>query len=165
MIAIPRSLSPSVRQAFVGAVVLGVGFLAPIAAMAQDSGASPGLDSAALIRVSLGLVAVLAAIVALGWIVRRMGNVAGSAAGRMRVLGGVSVGNRERVVLLQVGDQQILLGVAPGRVQTLHVLDQPLEVSGSDTGAGRGRDEQQGFASRLHQVMAQNRPSRKDPSS
>ncbi|MEG7523045.1 MAG: flagellar biosynthetic protein FliO [Chromatiales bacterium] len=40
------------------------------------------------------------------------------------VLGGTSVGPRERVVVVKVDDIRLLLGVAPGRVQTLHVLDQ-----------------------------------------
>jgi flagellar protein FliO/FliZ len=38
------------------------------------------------------------------------------------------LGTRERAVLLQVGDQQLVVGVAPGRVQTLHVLDKPLSM-------------------------------------
>jgi len=30
---------------------------------------------------------------------------------------------REKVVLLQVGKKQLLLGVTPGRIDTLHVLE------------------------------------------
>jgi len=52
------------------------------------------------------------------------------------------MGTRERVVLLQVGETQLLLGVAPGRVQTLHVLDKPLD-SGKQ-GAGPRFSEQLG---------------------
>jgi flagellar protein FliO/FliZ len=152
------------RRGFVTASLVAANFLAPAVALASgDVGA--GLDSAALIRVTLGLAAVLAAILALGWMVRRMGNVTGSATGRMRVLGGVSVGNRERVVLLQVGEEQLLIGVAPGRVQTLHVLDKPLEVAGSRPGSGSGGGEPQGFATRLQQLMARESTPRKDASS
>ena len=41
------------------------------------------------------------------------------------VLSSVSVGQRERAVLVQVGEQQMLLGVGPGNVRTLHVFDKP----------------------------------------
>ena len=43
----------------------------------------------------------------------------------MRVVSSVGVGQRERAVLLQVGEQQVLLGVGPGNVRALHVFDEP----------------------------------------
>ena len=58
-----------------------------------------------------------------------MGGLSSAAAGSLRVLGGLSMGTRERVVLIQVGETQLLLGVAPGRVQTLHVLEEPIPTS------------------------------------
>ena len=55
--------------------------------------------------------------------------------GMVTILGGVSLGPRERAVVLQVGDARLLVGVAPGRVQTLHVIegshDQITEASGA----------------------------------
>ena len=39
------------------------------------------------------------------------------------------MGPRERIVLLEVGETQLLIGVAPGRIQTLHVLASPVDVS------------------------------------
>lgn len=80
-----------------------------------------------LVQMGLGLIAVLMLIVGLSWVVRRMGGVTGSASGSLRVLGGLSLGTRERVILVQVGDTQLLVGVAPGRVQTLHVLEHPID--------------------------------------
>jgi len=79
-----------------------------------------------LLQTTLGLLAVLAVIVAIGWAVKRFGNLRGGVQGQMKIVGGLSLGTRERVVLLQVGDQQLVLGVAPGQIRTLHVLDQPL---------------------------------------
>lgn len=80
-----------------------------------------------LLQMILGLIAVLMLIVGLAWVMRRMGGVTGAAAGSLRILGGLSIGTRERIVLVQVGEQQLLLGVAPGRVQTLHVLEHPIQ--------------------------------------
>lgn len=90
-----------------------------------------------LLQMLLGLIAVLMLIVGLAWIMRRMGGVTGTAAGSLRILGGLSMGTRERIVLIQVGEQQLLIGVAPGRVQTLHVLEQPIQPVEQDK-SGKG---------------------------
>jgi len=82
--------------------------------------------TAHLLQTSLGLLVVLAVIVAAAWGVKRFGNLGGGVQGRLKVVGGVALGGRERVVLLQVGDEQLVLGVAPGQIRTLHVLAQPL---------------------------------------
>lgn len=84
------------------------------------------LATGGLLNMLLGLIVVLALIVGLAWMVRRSGALQGGAAGALRILGGLSMGARERVVLVQVGDTQLLLGVAPGRVQILHVLEEPI---------------------------------------
>jgi len=134
-------------------------------AEAATTRAPAGLDTSAILQVSLALIGVLALIVALGWMVRRMGMGAGSGTARLRVIGGVSVGNRERVVLIQVGEEQLLLGVGTGQVRTLHVLPKPLETAGSPrTGTGGGAGEQQGFSARLQQLMSQG-TNRGNPSS
>ncbi|MDQ2695578.1 MAG: flagellar biosynthetic protein FliO [Pseudomonadota bacterium] len=76
---------------------------------------------AGLLDMTLGLAVVLAAIAAAAWLVRRLAPWQ-AAQGAVRVLGGVTLGSRERVVLVQVEDVRLLLGIAPGRVQTLHVF-------------------------------------------
>lgn len=124
--------------------------LAPAVALAQDGGS--GVDLSSLVRLTVGLAVVVLAILALGWVLRRTGaGVSGGVAGQLRVLGGLSVGNRERVVLVQVGERQLLLGVAPGRVQTLHVLEENLAPARGDAASGGGED----FATRLRGLMGQ----------
>ncbi|CAK0749581.1 Flagellar protein FliO [Gammaproteobacteria bacterium] len=87
---------------------------------------APGVGD--LLQVSLSLTLVLVVIALSAWLLRRFARLGGTMGGALRVLGGVSLGARERAILVQVGEQQILLGVAPGRVQTLYVLAQPLSV-------------------------------------
>lgn len=99
-------------------------------------------------QVFLGLVAVLAMIGVMAWLARRVGHLPGGVSGSLRILGGLSMGQRERIVLVQVGDKQLLLGVAPGRVQTLHVLDEPLALAGAGEGALHGS-----FAERLSAAL------------
>ena len=80
-------------------------------------------------EVTLALVVVLAAVFVFAWLVRRvrgMGNRFGTA---IDVLAEVPLGQKERAVLLKVGQTQILVGVAPGRVNTLHVLPEPLDLA------------------------------------
>lgn len=69
-----------------------------------------------------GLAVVLLLIFALTFLVRRFGNLPGMGKGPIKVLGGTSLGSREKAVLIEVEGQRLLLGVAPGRVQMLHVL-------------------------------------------
>lgn len=59
------------------------------------------------------------------WIMRRVNGVGQAVGGQMHVVSSLGLGQRERAVLVSVGDQQILLGVAPGRVAALHVFDEP----------------------------------------
>ncbi|MFB4204182.1 flagellar biosynthetic protein FliO [Arhodomonas sp. KWT2] len=119
--------------------------LAPAAAAAAEGS---GVDTGALLRLTLGLAGVLALIVVLAWGMRRMGRFGSNAGGRLRVLGAVPVGQRERVVLLQAGERQLLIGVAPGSVRTLQVLDEPIAPVD-----GGGAPAQTGFAARLRGAM------------
>jgi flagellar protein FliO/FliZ len=91
-----------------------------------------------------GLVLVIAFILLLAWLVRRFTNLPMAGKGAIRVLGGVALGSRERAVLLAVGGTHLLIGVAPGRVQTLHVLD-PAAAEAVD----------HGFAGKLAAVSAE----------
>jgi flagellar protein FliO/FliZ len=80
-------------------------------------------------EVAFALIVVLAAIFVVAWIVRRMRLASSRVGGAIDVIADVPLGQKERAVLLKVGGTQILLGVAPGRVNTLHVLTEPLELT------------------------------------
>ncbi|EAR20659.1 flagellar biosynthetic protein FliO [Nitrococcus mobilis] len=110
-----------------------------------------GVDMDALLRLTFALGVVLAAIIGLAWLLRRVVRFNHGAAGQLRILGGLAVGSRERIVLVQVGKAQLLVGVAPGRVQTLHVLDEPIEVPAVAAPGADGRSVS--FAQRLRAVL------------
>lgn len=105
-----------------------------------------------LLQTTLGLLAVLAVIVAIAWAVKRFGNLRGGVQGQMKIVGGISLGTRERVVLLQVGEQQLVLGVAPGQIRTLHVLEQPLSTGDSGTPVADKADASS-FAMRMQSAL------------
>jgi flagellar protein FliO/FliZ len=86
-------------------------------------------------EVAFALIVVLAAIFLVAWLVRRMRIVGNRVGGAIDVLATVQLGQKERAVLLKVGTTQILIGVAPGQVNTLHVLTEPLELTKPPVGA------------------------------
>jgi flagellar protein FliO/FliZ len=100
-----------------------------------------------LLQMGLGLFLVLGLILATAWLARRIGRIQGASGGALRIIGGLSMGARERVVLVQVGDTQLLLGVAPGRIQTLHVLPEAAAIELPEQGAGAS------FATSLSTVL------------
>lgn len=104
---------------------------------AAPAGVPPAdpVGAGGLLQVVVALVLVLLLIVGMAWLMRRVSGFGQLGGGAIRVLAGVAVGQRERVVLVQVGEQQLLLGVAPGRVQTLHVLSEPINLSAAPPGS------------------------------
>jgi flagellar protein FliO/FliZ len=86
-----------------------------------------------LTQLVIGLFIVLLCIVVLAWFAKKMNRFHSAADGSLKVIGGLSMGSRERIVLLQVGEEQLLLGVSPGRISKLHVLGTPLEETGRQT--------------------------------
>ena len=86
----------------------------------------PGTGVAGLGQVTLSLCIVLGAIFLCAWFARRMRNISGGRAGAINVIAEVRLGAKERAVLLQVGNTQLLVGVAPGQISALHVLAEPL---------------------------------------
>jgi flagellar protein FliO/FliZ len=76
----------------------------------------------------LSLLIVLAAVFAAAWLMRRLRGFGRVGAGTMDVLAELPLSSKERAVLVRVGSQQLLLGVAPGRVTTLHVLVEPITI-------------------------------------
>ncbi|MGR9071567.1 MAG: flagellar biosynthetic protein FliO [Gammaproteobacteria bacterium] len=99
----------------------------------------------------LGLLTVLAVLFLCVWLLRKM-NVAGMVGpGKMRVLGGLSLGVKEKVVLLEVGQKQLLLGVTPGRIENLCVLEGDDRLA--DERSVPDRDADAGFADKLRLAM------------
>jgi flagellar protein FliO/FliZ len=92
-------------------------FAAPAAAPAVSGPAG------SLVQVTLSLVLVLAAVFAAAWILRRLRMGGGKReTGAIAIVAEQAVGPRERVVLLQVGNDRVLVGVASGSVRALHTL-------------------------------------------
>lgn len=83
---------------------------------------------AELIRVLLMLVLIIALIFGLSVLLRRQQMGRGSAASAIRVLASLSLGAKERLLLVQVGKEQLLVGSSATGLRTLHTLQQAIEV-------------------------------------
>lgn len=73
-----------------------------------------------------GLGLIVGLIYACAWLMKRVGAGQFGAAGEMKIIAGVAVGPREKVLLIEVGQQQVLVGVAPGRVSHLQSFNDPV---------------------------------------
>ncbi len=87
---------------------------------------SAGFDFSALGQLLAGLLLVLVVFLGLAWLVKRSGMAGGFSSQGLKVLSSLPLSSRERLVLIQAGSKQLLLGVAPGRVNLLESFDQPL---------------------------------------
>lgn len=87
-----------------------------------------------LLQVIGSFVVVILLLIGVLVLLRRFNGVSSQMSGNMRVISSVGVGQRERVVLVQVGEEQILVGVGPGNVRKIHAFEEPVvEPSASTT--------------------------------
>lgn len=82
-----------------------------------------------------GLLLVLAIIWGLTWLLKRFSLIPAAAAGTLKVVAATGVGQRERVVVVEIDNTWLVLGVAPGHVTKLHILDKPAVSTGDATQA------------------------------
>lgn len=101
--------------------------ISQVLAAASTAPVAPGMPFLSLLQVMLGLGLVLGAIAGSAWLLKRLGPGQVGASGALRVVAGVAVGPKERVVLVDVGDTRLVLGVAPGHVSTLHQMPRPAD--------------------------------------
>lgn len=114
----------------------------PIAFAADSPAATP--VAVHPLNLFLGLLFLTALVIAGWWLVQRAGGLQIKSGNGLRVITALSVGPRERVVLIEIAGEQMLLGVAPGRVNLLHRFDQPVIAASNDD-----------FASKIRHVMQQ----------
>ena len=68
------------------------------------------------------LAVVVATIFAAAWVMRRLQPGGGLASPLLKTIAAAPLGPRERVVVVEVGDTWLVLGVAQGSVRKLHTL-------------------------------------------
>lgn len=93
------------------------------AASAMAAQTAPAMPLAGMMKMFLVLLIVLGMLFGVAWFLRRFAaqqKLPGG--GALRVIAGTAVGQRERVVLVEVGETWLVVGVAPGHVSALHAM-------------------------------------------
>ncbi|HQO15562.1 MAG TPA: flagellar biosynthetic protein FliO [Methylotenera sp.] len=96
---------------------------APLYTWAATATSTAPSTSGSLFKVFLGLAAVLLVMAAITWALKRILPGAGGQQSVIKVVGGVSVGTRERVVVVEVAGRWLVVGVAAGQVNAIANLD------------------------------------------
>lgn len=107
--------------------LIALGFLLalPLNSSAQVASRVPETSSL-LLQTLLGLTVVVCMIFAMGWLARRMNLTGLQRNQHCRILATMPVSAREKVILVDIAGQQLVLGIAPGRITTLHAFDKPV---------------------------------------
>ncbi|OHC23293.1 MAG: flagellar biosynthetic protein FliO [Pseudomonadales bacterium RIFCSPHIGHO2_02_FULL_60_43] len=111
-----------------------LGLLLPVAALAAEPAAQAAVPLAGtgmggqLVQLLLGLLLVIGLIFLLAWLVRRVQQIVPRGGQVIKVLATQALGPRDRLVLVQVGNEQVLLGLTPGTITSLHVLKEPVHM-------------------------------------
>ena len=122
---------------------MGISSLMVAAATATTTQASIEREPALTTMTNMlgGLILVIALIFLLAYLVKRL-KLVPSSHGVLKTLAVTPLGQREKMVLVEVDGQQYLLGVTPQRVSLIDKLDNPITI------------EQDSFASRLRQAKS-----------
>lgn len=118
----------------------------------------PAVSSGSIVQIILSLLLVLAAIVLVAWLLKRMNLAQQGTAGHLKVIGGVAIGQRERVVLVEIDETWLVVGVGPGQIRTLHTLPKPADGDSIEVSQPADRK----FATLLSSVISQ-RPAGRKP--
>jgi flagellar protein FliO/FliZ len=76
-----------------------------------------------------GLVLILVLIYGLSWFVKRFSQGGFLHNPTMKIVSAMPLGTRERLMLVEVGGKQLLLGVTATQINTLHIFDEPVTHS------------------------------------
>ncbi|HUO44425.1 MAG TPA: flagellar biosynthetic protein FliO [Burkholderiales bacterium] len=114
-------------------------------AQAAQAVAPNPLSAASMLQVAFGLVFVLAIFGGAAWLMKRLNALPRAGSQVLRMVGGIAIGTRERVVVLEIQDTWLVVGIAPGHIAALHTLPRLPHGEAAPAPAG--------FASQLRQIL------------
>ncbi|MGG5873865.1 flagellar biosynthetic protein FliO [Pseudomonas peli] len=129
-----------------------LGLVLPLAATAAEPAAQAAVPLAGagmggqLVQLLLGLLLVIGLIFLLAWLMRRVQQIVPRGGQVIKVVATQALGPRDRLVLVQVGSEQVLLGLTPGTITSLHVLKEPVHLPDSEPASSE-------FAQRLMELL------------
>lgn len=119
---------------------------------------TPGVSTGTFVQAFFGLAFLLVLLLVLAWAARKLQGGKGFGEGGMRLLGGIALGPRERIVLVEVGEDLLVIGIVPGQIRTLHRLPRAeLPHAGQHNGPAQGLEKT--FADWLGQLTHKTSPA------
>ncbi|MFB2845223.1 flagellar biosynthetic protein FliO [Aeromonas veronii] len=91
---------------------------------------------------------VIGLILVLGFLLKKSKLATAMAGGQMRVIASLPVGYKEKLLVVKVGEQQLLVGVTPQQVNFLYRLEEPLD-----------ENQPQAFSQQLGKLMGKHEKS------
>lgn len=143
-----KPCSPNIVLASVSSFLL-VTLSMPVQANANTASLT---SAGSILTVFLSLMVVIAIIFAFAYVMRRF-NVASMGNGQMRVVASMMAGTKEKVMVIEVGDEQHLLGITVHNINHLAKLDKPIC---KENATSKGNQTPKGnFQQKLVNAMAQ----------
>lgn len=125
--------------------------LSAVAASAVGEQSASAMSLSAMLEMGLWLTVVVAFILACAWGYKRLSGGMLAPMGVIKIRSMISVGNRERIALVEVGETQLLVGVSSTQINTLHVFDKPaIELSPVTDKGNNGHSD---FAVKLQGIL------------
>ena len=73
-------------------------------------------------QIFLALAFVIGLMLLAAWLLKRVGPIGNAQKVPVKVVGGVNIGNRERIIVVEVADQWLVLGVTAQQINTLSTM-------------------------------------------
>ena len=102
-------------------------------ALPQPAQPMAAASAGSLLQTVFGLAVVLAALALFAWVMKRYGPRQAAGAAGLRIVSALNLGGRERIIVVEVGDQWIVVGASPGRVNALATMPKQLAEAGPAT--------------------------------
>lgn len=128
-----------------GLLLPSAAFAAEPVAQATTPLAGAGLGGQ-LVQLILGLLLVIGVIFLLAWLLRRVQQIVPRGGQVIKIVATQALGPRDRLVLVQVGSEQVLLGLTPGSITSLHVMAEPVHLPDAEPASAE-------FAQRLMELL------------
>jgi len=108
-------------QKITSTMLIGFFISTPFSALAVEAATTSATGS--LFKMLIGLAVVLLVLALISWLMKKFMPVGANQTSVIRVIGGTSVGSREKVVVLEVANRWLVVGVAAGQVTSLANLE------------------------------------------
>ncbi len=99
------------------------------------------VTGSSVLHMFLALLLVLAVIGVIAWLLKRFGIGAGNQSNLIKVVAAAAVGQRERIVIVEIANAWLVLGVAPGHINLLHQTEKMVIKPASDQSNAQGAND------------------------